>query len=770
VLSVRVADRGSGKPSGRETRDMNHPLQLVMVEDSDVDAELVARNLAKAGLNVNIHRVQTERDFVQALQKAAPDIILSDFSLPQFDGLRALDVAVIQAPETPFIFVSGTIGEERAIDALRRGATDYVLKTNLSRLGAAVERALREVSLKAARAKSEQQRRDQEIRLQRLSRTYRMLSSTSSAILRLRNRMELLDEVCRIAAHQGGYDRVAISLLDPDARTLQPRAWAGLDSVTLRAVDCVVLDSNAESVGMAERAMRSGAPSVHNDLAEPQPRAEHEIWIALGFRAAAALPLLIDGTAIGAISLFSNQRDVFDAAEVDVLLELTANLSFALQYLEKDEAVHFLSYFDSLTGLAKRPLFCQRLAQLMSVAADGGALTVVVFDVRKLGAVNDSLGRYVGDRLLEKIAARVKQTYADSECAAYFGGGTFALMLTAIGNPADTGRMLQNAATQFFAEPFEIDGQVLRPAVRSGVAFYPHDADTADTLVQNAEAALQAAREGNEKYMLFGLVTQRPTSRSFALEARLSGALDRDEFRLHYQPKVSIESGRIEGFEALLRWQDTEDGLVAPNVFVPLLERSGAIVDVGEWVLHQAVRDLRIWRDAGLPVVRVAVNVSPLQLRRRDFADRVLASIETAGNQPSAVDLEITESMLMQDLELSIRKLALLREAGIGVAIDDFGTGYSSLRLLARLPVDTLKVDRSFIQSVADTPNVRTLVATIISLARAFGMHTVAEGVETAEQLKILRAVKCDQAQGYLFGRPTPASEVPAAIARLSRT
>jgi diguanylate cyclase (GGDEF)-like protein len=770
VLSVRVADRGSGKPSGRETRDMNHPLQLVMVEDSDVDAELVARNLAKAGLNVNIHRVQTERDFVQALQKVAPDIILSDFSLPQFDGLRALDVAVIQAPETPFIFVSGTIGEERAIDALRRGATDYVLKTNLSRLGAAVERALREVSLKAARAKSEQQRRDQEIRLQRLSRTYRMLSSTSSAILRLRNRMELLDEVCRIAAHQGGYDRVAISLLDPDARTLQPRAWAGLDSVTLRAVDCVVLDSSAESVGMAERAMRSGAPSVHNDLAEPQPRAEHEIWIALGFRAAAALPLLIDGTAIGAISLFSNQRDVFDAAEVDVLLELTANLSFALQYLEKDEAVHFLSYFDSLTGLAKRPLFCQRLAQLMSVAADGGALTVVVFDVRKLGAVNDSLGRYVGDRLLEKIAARVKQTYADSECAAYFGGGTFALMLTAVGNPADTGRMLQNAATQFFAEPFEIDGQVLRPAVRSGVAFYPHDADTADTLVQNAEAALQAAREGNEKYMLFGLVTQRPTSRSFALEARLSGALDRDEFRLHYQPKVSIESGRIEGFEALLRWQDTEDGLVAPNVFVPLLERSGAIVDVGEWVLHQAVRDLRLWREAGLPVVRVAVNVSPLQLRRRDFADRVLASIETAGNQPSAVDLEITESMLMQDLELSIRKLALLREAGIGVAIDDFGTGYSSLRLLARLPVDTLKVDRSFIQSVADTPNVRILVATIISLARAFGMHTVAEGVETAEQLKILRAVKCDQAQGYLFGRPTPASEVPAAIARLSRT
>jgi diguanylate cyclase (GGDEF)-like protein len=749
---------------------MKARLQLVMVEDSDPDAELVARNLAKAGLDVAIHRVETESDFVRALQTIEPDVILSDFSLPQFDGLRALDIAVEYAPETPFIFVSGTIGEERAIDALRRGATDYVLKTNLSRLPAAVERSLREVSLKVAKAKSDLQRRDQEIRLQRLTRTYRMLSSTGSAILRLRNRTELFDEVCRIVANQGGYDRVVISLIDPDARTLRPRAWAGTDSVTLRAVDCVVLDSGPESAGMPERAIRSGTPSIQNHLTrEPQPRAEHEILIGHGYRAMAALPLIIDGTAIGVISLFSKQLDVFDAAEVDILLELTANLSFALQYLERDEAVHFLSYFDSLTGLAKRPLFCQRLAQLMSFDAfDGGTLTVVVFDVQKLGAINDSLGRYVGDRLLEKIAARLKQVYTDAECAAYFGGGTFALMLSGEGNSEDTGRMLQNAATQLFIEPFNLDGQEMRPAIRYGVAFYPLDADTADAVVQNAEAALKAAREDNEKYMLYGLVTQRPTSRSLALEARLSGALDRDEFRLHYQPKVNIDSGRIEGLEALLRWQDTEDGLVPPSVFIPLLERSGAIVDVGEWVLLQAVRDIRHWNAGGL-AVRVAVNVSPLQLRRRDFADRVLAGIETAFEESCRMDIEITESMLMQDLELSIRKLAQLREAGIGIAIDDFGTGYSSLRLLAKLPVDTLKVDRSFIQSIGDTPNIMTLVSTIVSLARAFNMHTVAEGVETAEQLQILRDIKCDQAQGFLFSRPIPAADVPAAIARLSR-
>jgi EAL domain-containing protein (putative c-di-GMP-specific phosphodiesterase class I) len=340
-------------------------------------------------------------------------------------------------------------------------------------------------------------------------------------------------------------------------------------------------------------------------------------------------------------------------------------------------------------------------------------------------------------------------------------------MLPSAAAAADTGRILQSAAAQLFVEPFDIEGQELRPAIRSGVAFYPHDADGADALVQNAEVALKAAREDNEKYMLYGLVTQRPTSRSLALEARLAGALDRDEFRLHYQPKVDIASGGIRGLEALLRWQDAQDGLVPPSIFVPLLERSGAIVDVGEWILQQAVRDIHDFVAAGLGSVRVAVNVSPLQLRRRDFVGRVLASIEPAAAQACGVDIEITESMLMQDLELSIRKLALLREAGAGIAIDDFGTGYSSLRLLAKLPVDTLKIDRSFVQNIVDTPNVLTLVSTIVSLARAFGMKTVAEGVETSEQLRLLRSMHCDQAQGYLLGRPTPASDVAAVAARL---
>ncbi|HEV7610520.1 MAG TPA: EAL domain-containing protein [Steroidobacteraceae bacterium] len=753
-------------------------LQVIAVEDSQSDAELLARFLAKAGLVCVIRRVQTEHDFLHELSDLMPDLILSDFSLPAFDGLRALELAVIHAPGVPFIYVSGTIGEERAIDALRRGAIDYVLKSNLSRLPSAIERALRETALKAAERESEQLRREQEQRLQRLTRTYRMLSSTSSAILRLRDRVELLDEVCRIAVYQGGYERVIISLRDSDADSLRPRASAASDADLRRPTDPLPQAGDSPTVQsrtMALRAIATSAPTVLNDLAaesqlpgDSYPSDEIQVLLARGYGAAATLPILIDGTPIGVITLLSTPAHVFDEPEIKILSELTANLSFALQYLAKDEAVHFLSYFDGLTGLAKRPLFCQRLAHLLSKPPLGGIRTVVVFDVQKLAAINDSFGRYAGDLLIQQIADRLKSAYTESEHIAHFGGGTFALTLATAAQANDTGRSLQNAAAQVFSAPFELHGEELRPVIRSGVACHPHDGNTAEVLVQNAETALKAAREENEKYKLYGLVTRHPTSR-LALEARLSGALERGEFFLHYQPKVCLDNGGLEGFEALLRWRDAHDGLVPPSLFVPLLERSGAIVDVGEWVLMQAVHDIRTWFAAGLTPVRVAVNVSPLQLRHRDFVDRVLSSIEPASRLGAGgIDIEITESMLMQDLELSIRKLSHLREKGIGVAIDDFGTGYSSLCLLARLPVDTLKIDRSFVQALADSANGMTLMSTIVSLGHAFQMQTIAEGVETVQQLETLRLVKCDQAQGYFFGQPGPASDVPSVITRLA--
>jgi PAS domain S-box-containing protein/diguanylate cyclase (GGDEF)-like protein len=866
---------------------MSGQLKLVVAEDDDTDAMLIARNLARGGIKCTMHRVETESDFVDALHEVKPDIIISDFSMPQFDGRRALEIAVVRAPETPFLFVSGTIGEQRAIDALRCGATDYILKSNMTRLPAAVQRALREASMRAAQRSSQQQlrsneeqlratietspdwiwetdvygkfrfcspsvsnilgyqpseligedfrlflsdeemhqsdsllpmtgqshltgavarwrtadgqlrwlernvvaiqdeshqlvgyrgtdrdittRREQEARLHRLTRSYRMLSSTGSATLRLRNRSELMHEICRIAVQQGGYDRVVISLIDSNARELRPQAWAGNDARSLLAMDRTELDSDAESASMAERTIRSSAPTICNDLHfEQSPVPHRQMLLEHGYQALATLPVVVDGTVIGVITLFSDHPGVFDDAEVEVLQELSANLGFALQFLEKDEAVHFLSYFDSLTGLAKRPLFCQRLAQgLATDTSEPQPMQVVVFDVQKLGAINDSFGRYVGDRLIENMAVRLKHAYADPEKLAYLGGGTFAIALPNIGNGNDLGPLLQYSIGRLFVEPISIDGHEFRPGLRYGIAVFPDDATAADELVQCAEASLAAAREDNERFLPHSSIRHRPTTRILELESRLAGALERDEFRLHYQPKIDLTTGMIEGFEALLRWQDSEEGLVLPSIFIPLLERSGAIVDVGAWVLLQAAHDIHLWRDAGHPGIRVAVNVSPLQLRRRDFAAQVLSCVGSSkGN--AGIDIEITESMLMQDIELSTRKLAELRDAGVGVAIDDFGTGYSSLRLLSRLPVTTLKIDRAFVQNGCESQGGLTLVSTIISLARSFGMKTVAEGVETAEELRMLRGLDCDQAQGYYFAKPGPAADVPSVIARLS--
>jgi PAS domain S-box-containing protein/diguanylate cyclase (GGDEF)-like protein len=877
-----IADRVTGAPRRAVARrsDPSEQLQVIVAEDNDTDTMLITKNLARGGLKCTMHRVQTESEFVEALERVNPDVIISDYTMPRFDGGRALEIALARSPETPFLFVSGTIGEQRAVDSLRQGATDYILKSNLARLAAAVARALREASVKCAQRQSEQQlratietcqdwiweidadgkfrfcspasakilgfspesligqdfraylieaehpqsdallpapgqlqltgavarwrtadgqirwlernvvaildesqqivgyrgtdrditaRREQEARLRRLTRTYHMLSSTSSANLRLRNRGELLQEACRIAVRQGGYERVVIGLIDPNKQTLRRHAFAESDAKALLALDGVDLDGDAELASMAERTIRSAAPTISNDLSlEQLPIVHRKLLLAHGYEALAILPLLVDGSVVGVITVFSDHSGIFDEAEVAVLEELAANLGFALQFLAKDEAVHFLSYFDGLTGLAKRPLFCQRLAQ--SIGADPAEphpLQVVVFDVQKLGAVNDSFGRYIGDGLIENIAARLKQSYTDPEKLAYLGSGTFAIALPSPGASIDVGAMLKASIGYMFVEPIHIEGQEFRPAIRYGVANCPEDATSAEALVQCAEGSLTAAREDNERYLAYTSIRHRPTSLGLALESRLAGALERNEFLLHYQPKIKLATGRVEGFEALLRWQDTLEGLVPPSTFIPLLERSGAIVEVGAWVLLQAARDIHLWRSTLWPDVRVAVNVSILQLRRSDFVAQVLSCGEES-RAPMGLDVELTESMLMQDVDLSMQKLQQLREAGVGVAIDDFGTGYSSLRLLSRLPVNALKIDRSFIQGASESKSGRALVATIISLAQAFDMQTIAEGVESEQQVQMLRAMACDQAQGYFFARPGPASEMPSVVVRLS--
>jgi diguanylate cyclase (GGDEF)-like protein len=479
----------------------------------------------------------------------------------------------------------------------------------------------------------------------------------------------------------------------------------------------------------------------------------------------ACLPLTVDGTTIGAFMFGAPESTTVSEEELLLLHEVAANLSFALQYLEKQDAVRYLSYFDPLTGLAKRSLLCERLSRMLAGdEEEARAATVVVFDIEHMSAINDSFGRHVGDMLLQRIADRLKRHVEETELLAHLGGGTF-VMLVRGAAAAGGSQSVQDLLETLFSRPFAIEGTEIPATFKAGIATYPDNGNDANALVQNAEAALKAAKSSGEKSLTHRREMSSALAERRALEHRLRLALERNEFELHYQPKLRFSDGRITGVEALLRWQDPDRGLIAPGLFLPTLESTGLIAPVGDWALTQAARDARRWRELRLAPLRVAVNAAAMQLRRRDFASKVLdAAAGLPAEEGWGLDIEVVEGALLEDSAWCVRSLRLLRSAGVHVAIDDFGTGYSSLSRLSQLPVDTLKIDRYFTSRIPEDKGSCTLVTTIIGLARAFNMTSVAEGVETPDQLGFLRHAGCNESQGYLHSKPLPATQLDALL------
>jgi EAL domain-containing protein (putative c-di-GMP-specific phosphodiesterase class I) len=332
----------------------------------------------------------------------------------------------------------------------------------------------------------------------------------------------------------------------------------------------------------------------------------------------------------------------------------------------------------------------------------------------------------------------------------------FAVVLRDVKHEADVAHALEQGLLSCLRQPFPAGGEPLRMSAQAGIALFPGDGKDAESLFRNADAALKKAKASGDEYLFYAPQMNARVAEQLKLENDLRNALLEEQFILHYQPKFDLASGRLSGLEALIRWVHPERGLVPPGQFVPVLEETGMIIEVGSWALKRAGLDHAAWSASGRRPPRIAVNVSPVQLRRRDFVDYVrdaLASVDAAAGR---LDIEITESMLMEDIEGSIGKLQAVQSMGLNVAIDDFGTGYSSLSYLARLPINSLKVDRSFILQMTKSPEQMAIVSTVISLARALNLKVVAEGVETEEQANLLRLLRCDEVQGYLFGRPVP--------------
>ncbi|HEU5177760.1 MAG TPA: EAL domain-containing protein [Burkholderiales bacterium] len=415
---------------------------------------------------------------------------------------------------------------------------------------------------------------------------------------------------------------------------------------------------------------------------------------------------------------------------------------------------------DSLTGLPNGVLFLERLAQLLQAPGRSGKVVVAVLDIDRFKNINDSHGRRVGDALLTQIAARLSGE-PDGGVVARISGACFAVAIPGLEIESRTvAALADEKLARWFGTPYRVGENELGLSVRMGLALFPDHGGGADALFMHAESALQRAKSAGDRYLLYTpTMSERVAAERLSLETQLRQAIERDQFVLHYQPKVDLDTRQVVGFEALIRWRSPELGLVSPLEFIPLLEETGMILEVGSWALRRAVLDQRLWAAEGVRVPRIAVNVSPIQLRQPDFVERVREAVGPASG-PCMIDLEITESHIMADIESTIDKLTRIRALGIGIAIDDFGTGYSSLAYLARLPVKTLKIDRAFIVRMLDDEEAMALVQTIISLARSLKLTTVAEGVETEEQADLLELLRCDEVQGYFFSPPKPREQL----------
>ncbi len=594
-------------------------------------------------------------------------------------------------------------------------------------------------------------------RIADLNRVYAMLSGINTLIVRVSDRDELFQEACRIAVEEGGFIMSMLGVVDRNSMKLTQVVSAGVDDQLLSAVKNLLSSDKAASTTLVAQAIREKQAVVSNDSQNDPKVLLGKQYVESGVRSMAIFPLIVADEAVGVFALYASERDFFQKEEIKLLAELTSDISFAIDHIEKSEKLNYLAYYDALTGLANRSLFLDRVNQYMNSATNGGhQLALILIDLERFKNINDSLGRSVGDALLMQVAEWLAHNAGGENLLARVGADHFAIVLPEIAQVSEVARFLEKTMKSFLSHPFRLNDTVFRGAAKAGVALFPDDAGNADELFRNAEAALKRAKASGDRYLFYTQKMTATVASNVSLENQLRQALDNEEFVLYYQPKVNLVSGKLTSAEALIRWNDPRTGLVPPGKFIPILEETGLIYEVGRWALRRAIADYLRWLGAGLPAVRIAVNVSPLQLRNLGFTAEIEQVIDMGAHAAAGLELEITESLIMSDIAHNIASLQAIRAMGVTIAIDDFGTGFSSLSYLSRLPVDTLKIDRTFVIDMTTGPEGLALMATIINLAHSMKLNVVAEGVETEEQSRLLRLLDCDEMQGYLFSEPVP--------------
>lgn len=549
----------------------------------------------------------------------------------------------------------------------------------------------------------------------------------------------------------------SVLLLDEDGVHMRSGATDRLPEAYARALDGAPIGPAAGSCGTAMyRRERVIVSDIEHDPLWSQAR---DLALPHGLRACWSTPILAqEGHVLGAFAMYYREVREPTAAELR-LADFAARITgIAIERKRAEQRISYMAHHDALTGLPNRILLQDRLVQAVAQAQRAGNMVAVMFiDLDYFKHINDSLGHPVGDRLLQAVAKRLETCLRKGDTLARLGGDEFVLVLPAVDdNHAAT--VVAQKIMDVLKSSFHVDAHELHIGGSIGISLYPHDGEDADALMRAADTAMYHAKgKGRANYQFFTASLNAAAQHRLAIANQLRHALPRGEFSLHYQPQIDMERNRIVGAEALLRWHHGDRGLVSPVEFIPIAEETGLIVPIGEWVMREACAQLRRWRDAGHADFTMAVNLSPRQVMQPGFADLVARILDDAGVPASALEIEITESILMHPTEENLAPLMRLSEMGVQLSVDDFGTGYSSLSYLKRFPIDTLKIDKSFIHGIGQAQDNTAITTAIIAMAHSLHLKVIAEGVETAEQAAFLRAHQCVYAQGYYYSRPVPA-------------
>jgi len=681
--------------------------RILVVEDELSHANAIKRYLLAHGGQFDVCVVDSLQKCRQQIGIFRPDILLLDLNLPDGQAIEYLKSTDAER-SYPVLIMTAQGSEELAVEAIKAGALDYIVKTpeTFIAMPRIVERSLREWS-----ALQDRQRADAEAGQARQE--WETTFDAMSEVITIHDKQMRI-----VRANTAAYGMTGAA----PGELIGQRCCEALWSKTSVCSECPQVQTTWDG--------RSHNGMVHHQQNE---------------------------------KIFEVTTTPFPAtSDQEYYIHVARDITTQKKY---EKQLEFQATHDLLTGLTNRVLLKDRLDQAINYAQRSGRIVaLILLDLDRFKIVNDTLGHALGDELLCHVAKRLKKAVRDTDTVARFGGDEFVVMLTQI---ADQDRVMAvvDSISATLRAPYEIGQRRFNLSASVGVSLFPYHSDESDTLIRYADIAMYQAKKSGDSCAVYTSAMGLKGVETLELENDLHLAVDHHQLSLHYQPKVNLRTGLIAGCEALLRWHHPQRGLVSPAQFIPIAEQTGLIVPIGRWVIEQACRQTLSWQAAGLPPIRIAVNLSARQFRLGDLAETVKDILNNFGVSSDLLELELTESMIMDDPERASKTLHELKNLGLHLSLDDFGTGYSSLNYLRRFPVDSLKIDQSFIHDVTTDPSGASVVASIVDIAHNLKLDAIAEGVETQEQLEFLVTNECDAVQGYLFSKPLPAPEFTALLA-----